>query len=124
MDYFNVLLTFVKVFVTGGLICLIGQILIDKTKLTTAVILTIYVSAGVFLTALGIYQYIVQFGAAGATVPLSGFGYSLAKGVMTEVETKGILGAFTGGIKATAGGISAAVVFGYIFAVMFKPKAK
>ena len=124
MDNFDILLTFIKVFITGGLICLVGQILMDKTQLTTAVILAIYVSAGVLLTALGIYQYIVQFGAAGATVPLSGFGYSLAKGVMTEVETKGILGAFTGGIKATAGGISAAVVFGYIFAVVFKPKAK
>ena len=121
MDY---LLTFVKVFITGGLICVIGQILIDKTKLTTAVILAIYVSAGVLLTALGIYQYLVQFGGAGATVPLSGFGYSLAKGVMTDVEAKGIFGAFSGGIKATAGGISAAVVFGYIFAVVFKPKAK
>lgn len=98
----DILLTYFKVFLTGGLICLIGQILIDKTKLTPARILVIFVTTGAILTGLGIYQYIVDFGGAGATVPISGFGYSLSKGVMSEIDKIGFLGIFTGGVKATA----------------------
>ena len=107
----DIFLTYVKVFITGGLICLIGQILIDKTKLTPARILVTFVTAGAVLTGLGIYEHIVEFGKAGATVPISGFGYSLAKGVIKEVDEIGFLGIFTGGLKATAAGISAAVFF-------------
>ena len=121
MDIFIELL---KVFITGGIICTIGQILIDRTKLTPARILVIFVTMGVILTALGIYGPIVEFGKAGATVPISGFGYSLAKGVMAEVDTMGFLGIFIGGVKATAAGIAAAVVFGYIAALVAKPTIK
>jgi len=120
----ELIITFIKVFVTGGLICVIGQILIDKTKLTTAVILSILVVSGVILTALGIYQHVVEFGQAGATVPLTGFGYTLAKGVINDIGTEGLLVAFSGGIKATAAGISAAIVFGYAISIIFKPKSK
>ncbi len=115
---------YLKAFITGGLICVIGQILIDKTNITSARILVSFVTAGVILTALGIYEPIVKFGGAGATVPLPGFGYTLAKGAIKGVKESGILGAFTGGVKATAGGITAAVVFGYIIAILFDPKAK
>lgn len=108
----------------GGLICVVGQILIDKTKLTSARILVIFVTAGVILTALGIYEPIVKFGKAGATVPLPGFGYSLSKGVIKEVNEKGFIGIFTGGVKGTAGGIAAAVAFGYIISIIFTPKTK
>lgn len=118
------IMDYIRAFVVGGLICVVGQILIDKTKLTSARVLVIFVTAGVILTALGIYEPIVKFGKAGATVPLPGFGYSLAKGVMKEVDQKGLIGAFTGGIKGTAGGISAAIVFGYIISVIFSPKTK
>lgn len=117
MDYANA-------FVVGGIICVIGQILLDKTHLTSARILVIFVTAGVILTALGIYDPIVNIGKAGATVPLPGFGYSLAKGVINEVKDKGILGIFTGGVKGTAGGIAAAVAFGYIISIIFTPKTK
>ncbi|MBR6033673.1 MAG: stage V sporulation protein AE [Clostridia bacterium] len=113
-----------KSFVIGGLICLIGQILIDKTKLTPARILVAYVTFGAILGGLGIYQYLVDFAGAGATVPLTGFGNALAKGAINAVYEKGILGAFTGGITATAGGIAAAVFFGYIAALISKPKIK
>ena len=108
----------------GGLLCLIGQVLIDLTKLTPARILTGYVVAGVILQALGLYQPLVDWGGAGATVPLTGFGYSLAKGVAKAVGEKGLLGVITGGLTATAGGIAAAVVFGLLMAVLFKPKEK
>ncbi len=115
---------YVKAFFVGGIICVIGQILMDKTKLTPAHILVAFVTCGVILTAIGIYEPIVKFGGAGATVPLPGFGYSLAKGVIEAVNKDGIIGAFTGGVQATAGGIAAATVFGYIMAVIFNPKSK
>ena len=115
---------YLKAFVLGGILCAIGQILIDKTKLTPARILVLYVVAGVFLGAIGIYQPLVDWGGAGATVPLTGFGYSLAKGVAKAVGEKGLLGVITGGLTATAGGIAAAVVFGLLMAVLFKPKEK
>ena len=111
-------------FLVGGIICAIGQVLIDKTKLTPARILVIFVVAGVILTAIGLYQKLVDFGGAGATIPLTGFGYSLAKGVMKEVDKIGILGAFTGGFKATAAGLAAAVFFGFLMAIIFSPKPK
>ena len=111
-------------FLCGGLLCLIGQVLIDLTKLTPARILTGYVVAGVILQAVGLYQPLVDWGGAGATVPLTGFGYSLAKGVAKAVGEKGLLGVITGGLTATAGGIAAAVVFGLLMAVLFKPKEK
>ena len=111
-------------FLCGGLLCLIGQVLIDLTKLTPARILTGYVVAGVILQALGLYQPLVDGGGAGATGPLTGFGYSLAQGVAKAVGEKGLLGVITGGLTATAGGIAAAVVFGLLMAVLFKPKEK
>ncbi|MCD8127062.1 MAG: stage V sporulation protein AE [Clostridiales bacterium] len=117
-------LSFLKAFLCGGVICLIGQLLIDKTSLTPANILTCYVVAGVILGALGLYEPLVNWAGAGATVPLSGFGYNLAKGVKTAVEQKGLLGALTGGVTAAAGGVSAAVFFGWLAAVMFKPGDK
>lgn len=117
-------MTYLKVFLVGGLICLIGQILIDKTNLTPAKILVMYVTGGVILTAIGIYEPIQKFGGAGATVPLTGFGYSLAKGTMKAVKQKGLIGAFTGGITATAGGVGAAILFGYLNAIIFSSKTK
>ena len=108
----------------GGLLCLIGQVLIDLTKLTPARILTGYVVAGVILQAVGLYQPLVDWAGAGATVPLTGFGYSLAKGVAKAVGEQGLLGVITGGLTATAGGIAAAVVFGLLMAVLCKPKEK
>ena len=115
---------YLKAFLVGGLLCLIGQILIDKTKLTPARILVSYVVAGVILGALGIYKYIVEFGGAGATVPLTGFGYTLSEGVRKAVDEKGGWGILTGGLTATAGGISAAVVFGWLAGLIFKQKDK
>ena len=115
---------YVRAFLVGGTLCLIGQILIDKTSLTPAKILVIYVLSGVVLGGLGIYKYLAQWGGAGAAVPLSGFGYLLAKGVAKAVEEQGVLGAFTGGITAAAGGIAAAIFFGYLFALIFKSKPK
>ena len=111
-------------FWVGGLICIIGQILIDKTKLTPARILVTFVTTGVVLGGLGIYQYLVDFAGAGATVPLTGFGYNLAKGVKEAVNEYGFIGAFIGGTKAAAGGIAAAIFFGYIAALLSKPKMK
>ncbi len=113
-----------KCFVVGGIICIIGQILIDKTKLTPARILVIFVTTGAILGGLGIYKYLIDFAGAGATVPLLGFGANLAKGAMQEVKTAGLLGAFTGGVKASAGGIAAAVFFGYLASLIAKPKIK
>ena len=115
---------YIKAFVIGGLICVIGQLLMDGTKLTPAHILVAFVTSGAILGALGIYEPIVEFGGTGATIPLTGFGYSLAKGAIDSVKKAGILGAFTGGIESTAGGVAAAVVFGYIMAVIFNPKSK
>jgi stage V sporulation protein AE len=120
----SVINSYLGAFLIGGAICAVGQILIDKTKLTSARILVIFVTAGVILTALGVYQPLVNIGGAGATVPLTGFGYSLAKGVFQDVDQHGLLGAFTGGIRSTAAGITAAIVFGYIASVAFTPKAK
>ena len=111
-----------KAFVVGGLICVIGQILIDKT--TPARILVSFVTLGVILGGLGIYKYLVEFAGAGATVPLTGFGYNLAKGAIEGVKTSGLLGAFTGGIKNAAGGIAAAIFFGYLASLIAKPKMK
>ena len=113
-----------KCFVTGGVICIIGQILIDKTKLTPARILVIFVTTGAILGGLGIYKYLVDFAGAGATVPLTGFGYNLAKGAIEGVKESGLVGAFTGGVMASAGGIAAAVFFGYIASLISKPKMK
>ena len=111
-------------FLVGGAICCIGQVLIEKTNLTSARILVIFVTAGVVLGALGVYRPLVEFAGAGATVPLTGFGYSLAKGAAKGVEEMGLIGAFTGGIRATAGGVAAAIFFGYLVALIFKPKSK
>ena len=111
-------------FITGGFICLIGQILIDYTKLTPARILVSFVVSGVILTGIGVYEPIVKFAGAGATVPLTGFGFSLAKGVETAVKEQGLVGALSGGLTATAAGITASVVFGIIMALLFKPGDK
>ncbi|WP_428863599.1 stage V sporulation protein AE [Clostridium sediminicola] len=115
---------YIMAFLVGGIICTIGQILIDKTKLTPARILVLFVTLGVILGALNIYDVIVDYGKAGATVPLPGFGYALAKAVKLEVDKEGLIGAFTGGIKGTAGGISGAILFGYIMALIFNSKSK
>ena len=111
-------------FLCGGVLCLIGQILIDKTSLTPAKILTCYVVAGVILGAVGIYQPLLKWGGAGASVPLTGFGAALAKGVKKAVEEKGLLGAFTGGFTACAGGVAAAIFFGWFAAVLAKSRDK
>ena len=113
-----------RCFVVGGLICIVGQILIDKTKLTPARILVVFVTTGVVLGALGIYKYVIDFAGCGATVPLTGFGANLAKGTMEAVKENGLLWAFSGGVKASAGGIAAAVFFGYIASLVAKPKIK
>ena len=115
---------YLKAFLIGGLFCLIGQILIDKTKLSPARILVSYVVIGVILGGLGIYQYLVDFAGAGAAVPLTGFGNTLAKGVREAVDESGFLGIFTGGFKAAAGGIAAAVFFGALAGLIFKPRDK
>ncbi len=113
-----------KAFLVGGIICAIGQILIDKTKLTPARILVAYVVAGVILTAIGAYEPLVKWAGAGATVPLTGFGYTLATGVKEAVTETGIVGALTGGVTATAGGITAAIVFGWLVSLFAKPRMK
>ena len=115
---------YLKAFLVGGIFCAIGQVLIDRTKLTPARILVGFVVGGVILSALGLYEPLVEFAGAGATVPLSGFGHTLAKGVRSAVAEKGFLGIFTGGLSATAGGISAAILFGFLIALFFKPKDK
>ncbi len=117
-------LVYAKVFLTGGLLCVIAQILLDKTKITSGRILVGYVVAGVLLTTIGVYEPIVEFGKAGATVPLLGFGYSLAKGVFRAVDEHGLIGVLTGGVTGTAAGITSAIVFGYLFSLIFKPKMK
>lgn len=126
MEFFSTFdwMGLVRCFIIGGLICVIGQILIDKTKLTPARILVVFVTTGVILGGLGVYKYLVDFAGAGATVPLTGFGYNLAKGTIEAVKNDGIIGAFTGGLKASAGGIAAAVFFGYIASLISKPKMK
>lgn len=115
---------YVKAFLVGGLLCMIGQIVIDKTKLTPARILVCYVVVGVLLGAIGIYQPLADFAGAGATVPLTGFGNNLAKGVREAVQEDGFLGIFTGGLKAAAGGITAAIIAGLLASLIFKPRDK
>lgn len=125
-DFFNNLnwIMLLKAFAVGGAICIVGQILIDKTKLTPARILVTFVTTGVILGGFGIYEKLVDFAGAGATVPLTGFGNLLAKGAIEKVKSDGFIGAFTGGTAAAAGGIAAAVFFGYIASLVAKPKIK
>ena len=120
----DLLLTYVRAFLVGGILCVIAQILIDRTKLTPARILVTYVVAGVVLGGIGIYQPLVDFAGAGATVPLTGFGYLISKGVKEAVDEQGLLGALTGGLRASAGGISAALVFGYLACLITRGKPK
>ena len=117
MEYLNA-------FICGGILCAIGQLLIDKTKLTPAKIQVSYVVGGVILGGLGVYEYIKAWGGAGATVPLTGFGYNLAKGVREAIDKDGWVGIFTGGFTAAAGGVTAAIVFGYLCAMIFHPRDK
>ena len=117
-------LMYLKVFLIGGLICMLGQILIIKTNITSARILVLFVFIGAVLEAVGVYDPIVDFAGAGATVPIVGFGRSLAKGAIDAVKEKGVLGVFTGGLTATAGGITAAVISAYLFAMIFSSKTK
>lgn len=115
---------YIKAFVIGGLICVIGQILLQRTKLTPARIVVIFVAAGAVLTGFGLYEPLVNFAGAGATVPLTGFGYTLAKGVIKAVQESGPLGIFTGGYQAAAGGIGASILLGYLASVLFDPQSK
>lgn len=115
---------FLRVFLVGGLFCLIGQLLIDRTKLTPARILTMYVIAGVMLSAVGVYEPLCEWAGSGATVPLTGFGHLLAKGVRQGIAESGFSGIFTGGISSAAGGICAAVVFGLIVSILFRSREK
>ena len=117
MNYFNA-------FWVGGRICVVGQILIDKTKITPARILVTFVCSGVILTLIGVYEPLVKYAGAGATVPITGFGYALCKGVMKAVGENGIYGVFSGGFTSVAAGLAAAVLFGFIASVVFKPKMK
>lgn len=123
VDY-SVVTDYLKTFIVGGLFCVVAQILIDKTKMTPARILVLYVCSGVVLTAVGLYEPIVKFAGSGATTPLSGFGYSLAKGVQESVDKTGLIGALTGGLTATSAGITAALVFGYLVALCFNSRPK
>ena len=120
----DMLMMYIRAFGVGGLICMLGQLLIMKTNLTSARILVGYVTTGTILGAIGLYKPLIDFAGAGATVPLTGFGYMLAHGAIEAVKEEGILGAFTGGVRAGAGGIAAAVFFGYLAAILFKPKMK
>lgn len=115
---------YIWAFLVGGALCAIGQLLIDLTKLTPARILVLYVVLGTILTVVGLYEPLVEIAGAGATVPLTGFGYTLGKGVIKAVAEKGLLGAFTGGVTAASGGIAAAIFFGFIFSLIFKSKSK
>ena len=117
-------MNFILSFVAGGLLCVVAQILIDKTRLTPARILVGYVVAGVILGAIGIYKPFVELAGAGATTPLTGFGYIISKGVSEEVDRIGLLGALTGGLRAAAGGTAAALIFGYLAAIIFKSRSK
>ena len=118
------MLMYIKEFIVGGILCMIGEALLLRTQLTSARILVGYVTTGVILGAIGIYKPIAEFAGAGATVPLTGFGYALAKGAIEGIQKDGLLGAFTGGITACAGGIAAAILFGYLASVIFSPKTK
>lgn len=117
-------LMIIRAFCVGGALCVVAQILIDKTSLTPARILVMYVVLGVILTGVGLYEKLVDFAGCGATLPLTGFGYALAGGVKKAVDEQGLVGALTGGLTGTAGGIAAAIVFGYLFSVIFKSKPK
>ncbi len=120
----ELLMQCVRAFIVGGLICVVAQILIDKTKLTPARILVSFVTAGVVLGAVGLYRPLAEFAGAGATTPISGFGYLISKGVKEAVDGRGLIGALTGGLSAAAGGTAAALVFGYIAALIFKSRPK
>ena len=120
----ELILPYLKCFLAGGLLCVIGQILIDKTRMTPARILTVYVIAGVVLGAVGLYEPFAEWAGAGASIPLTGFGNTLAKGIREAVAEKGWLGIFTGGFNSAAGGICAAVVFGYLAALLFRSREK
>ena len=120
----NTFLTYVMAFTVGGTLCVIAQILIDKTKLTPARILVAYVCAGVILTAIGVYEPLVKLAGGGATTPLTGFGYTIATGVKEAVDEKGLVGALTAGINATSGGIAAALIFGFVASLIFSSKPK
>lgn len=115
---------YIKAFVVGGMICIIGQVILDNTKLTPAHILVTFLVLGVIMGTLGIYDPIVEFAGAGASIPISGFGNTLAKGAIEGAKTKGIIGAFTGGMEATAAGVAAIILFGYVVAIIFDPKTK
>lgn len=117
-------MSLIKAFLMGGVLCVIGQLVMDLTKpsITPGHILVGYITMGAFLSGVGIYQPMVDWGGAGATIPLSGFGHSLAQGTIAAVQEKGVIGIFSGGVEATAAGITAAIVFGYIMAVLFDPK--
>ncbi len=115
---------YIRAFIVGGLICVVGQIILQRTKLTPARIVVIFVAAGAILTGLGVYEPLVEFAGCGATVPLTGFGYTLAKGVIKEVQEVGLLGIFTGGYQAAAGGVGASILLGYLASVIFEPKSK
>lgn len=115
---------YLKAFIVGGGICVIGQIILDRTKLTPAHILVSFLTSGVILGGLGLYEPLVEFGGAGAKIPIIGFGYTLAKGAIKGAEADGFLGAFSGGLEAGAGGIAAAILFGYTMALIFNPKTK
>lgn len=117
-------MNYIMSFVVGGLICVIGQIVMDKFRLNAAYILVTFVVSGVILGYLGIYDKIIEFGYSGATVPLPGFGYSLAKGAMEEASTRGFMGALSGGVMKTASGVAAALIFGYIVSILSNPKVK
>ena len=119
----EVLLGFLKAFVVGGTICTIAQLIINKTKLTTGKILVLFLLCGLFLQAVGLYEYLVEFGGAGATVPISGFGYLLAQGAIKGAKS-GLLSAVTGGLISASSGVTSAIFFGYLFALIFKPKSK
>ncbi|OOB79471.1 MAG: stage V sporulation protein AE [Epulopiscium sp. Nuni2H_MBin003] len=123
MQWIDVL-DYIKAFVVGGGICVIGQILLDRTKLTNGRIMVVFLVSGAILAAFGLYEPIVEFAGAGATVPICGFGYALVKGVIDEVSTEGLFGIMSGGLKATSSGIAAAIVFGYIAALLSNPKSK
>lgn len=120
----DIIISCIKAFAVGGLLCAIGQLLIDFTKLTPARILVGYVVSGVLLTAIGLYQYLISFGDAGASVPLTGFGYALANGVKQAVDEHGLIGAITGGLTATAAGITAALLTGLLMSLIFNPREK
>lgn len=115
---------YIKAFAVGGGICVIGQIILDRTKLTPAHILVTFLTAGVILGGLGLYEPLVKFAGAGAKVPIVGFGYTLSKGAMEGAKAKGFLGAFSGGLESAAAGVAAAILFGYIMAIVFNPKTK